>query len=1106
MNSYDLLISKLDSFIRKYYKNELLKGAIYSFLLLSSFFITIVLIEYFGEFNSTGRFILFLGFLSLTAITFIRYLIVPFTKLYRLGNIISYHEAALIIGKHFPNVQDKILNTLQLEGQKNSMKNESLALIEAGIQQKMIQLNPIPFNIAVNFKENLRYLKGILAVILLFILISIVDSNIIFSSVNKLINYTEVYNDPLPYYYQINADSLKVLEEEDFTLNIKVSGEEIPSKIYVVFDDNKHYVKNKGNSLFEFEFRNVQNPITFYLTDGEHHSKKFLLSTIPKPSLQKFDVVLNYPSYIDKSNDTIENIGDLEIPEGTSVNWVFKTKNVDTIKLSFEDTSYVNTNGEFGEYNIHRTLYNSCEYYFFSKNQFSNFSDTNRYSVTVYKDLKPIINVEQSIDSTNRLQRYFSGQIQDDHGFSKLNFIYKLNSKGEHTKIPLSVSKHFTTANFYHFFDISELGVEPGDVVDYFFEVWDNDAINGPKSTRTQTQIYKAPTESDLNKLSKANSDNFKKEFDKSIEEANDLKLELQKIKNELLNKKSTDWEDKNRLENFLQRQKDLENNISNMIEQNKSNNREFDQFNEKSKEIIEKTELLNQLFEELMNEEMKKLYDELQDLLDQMNKDQLLEKMQDLELNQEDLLKELDRSLEQYKQLEFEQTFEKITESLKELAKEQESLSEKTKDKSENNFQLNKKEEALKEKFNEIQKNLDDLEDMNDELEYKNQLPEMTPEEDQVLDEMQKSMEELEKNNNKKSSNSQKSAAEKMKEMASKMESSQLEMQSKSIELDMKALRQLLENLVQFSFDQESVIKELKNLSTRDPKYVKLGQEQQKLQSDVKIIEDSLFALSKRVPFLGPHVNQEVLSIKNHLNQSLKNITERKTAKANADQQYVMTSINNLALILDDVQQQMQNSMPGTGQCNKPGGNSKKPSNDVKKMQEKMKSQLEQMKEMLKKGEKPGGKKPGKANSSGMNESLARLAAQQAALKKQIQELSQSLNQDGSSLGNGLKEIIKEMEKLEDDVINNNINIETVNRQKNIMVKMLEHEKAMKEQEKDNKRESNEIKEQNYSNPNQFLEYKRKKEKEIELLKTIPPSLKPYYKNKVNDYFNIIQ
>ena len=165
----------------------------------------------------------------------------------------------------------------------------------------------------------------------------------------------------------------------------------------------------------------------------------------------------------------------------------------------------------------------------------------------------------------------------------------------------------------------------------------------------------------------------------------------------------------------------------------------------------------------------------------------------------------------------------------------------------------------------------------INNELEYKNKLPEMDSDEEQVLDDMKKSMEELENNNNKKSSNSQKSAAEKMKEMASKMESSQMEMQSKSLELDMKALRQLLENLVQFSFDQENIINELKNLSTRDPKYVKLGQEQQKLQSDVKIIEDSLFALSKRVPFLGPHINQEILSIKNHLNQSIKNITERK-------------------------------------------------------------------------------------------------------------------------------------------------------------------------------------------------------------------------------------
>ena len=45
----------------------------------------------------------------------------------------------------------------------------------------------------------------------------------------------------------------------------------------------------------------------------------------------------------------------------------------------------------------------------------------------------------------------------------------------------------------------------------------------------------------------------------------------------------------------------------------------------------------------------------------------------------------------------------------------------------------------------------------------------------------------------------------------------------------------------------------------------------------------------------------------------------------------------------------------------------------------------------------------------------------------------------------------------------------------------------------------------QNLSNPGQFLEYKRLKEKELELINTVPPSLTPFYKEKVNNYFNSV-
>jgi hypothetical protein len=70
---------------------------------------------------------------------------------------------------------------------------------------------------------------------------------------------------------------------------------------------------------------------------------------------------------------------------------------------------------------------------------------------------------------------------------------------------------------------------------------------------------------------------------------------------------------------------------------------------------------------------------------------------------------------------------------------------------------------------------------------------------------------------------------------------------------------------------------------------------------------------------------------------------------------------------------------------------------------------------------------------------------------------------------------------------------------------RLLESEKAELEREQDEQRKSNEAKNENLSNPKQFLEYKRIKEKEMELLNTVSPNLTPYYKEKVNNYFNSI-
>ncbi|MFI5134773.1 MAG: hypothetical protein ACHQD9_02865, partial [Chitinophagales bacterium] len=62
--NYELLIRKLDEFIRKFYVNQLIRGAIYTGALLLAAFLVVDVAEYFFYFSSAIRTILFFGFIG----------------------------------------------------------------------------------------------------------------------------------------------------------------------------------------------------------------------------------------------------------------------------------------------------------------------------------------------------------------------------------------------------------------------------------------------------------------------------------------------------------------------------------------------------------------------------------------------------------------------------------------------------------------------------------------------------------------------------------------------------------------------------------------------------------------------------------------------------------------------------------------------------------------------------------------------------------------------------------------------------------------------------------------------------------------------------------
>ena len=124
----------------------------------------------------------------------------------------------------------------------------------------------------------------------------------------------------------------------------------------------------------------------------------------------------------------------------------------------------------------------------------------------------------------------------------------------------------------------------------------------------------------------------------------------------------------------------------------------------------------------------------------------------------------------------------------------------------------------------------------------------------------------------------------------------------SMEMEIDMQnleMLRQIIHGLVKISYDQEGLLKSFSDLAQNDPRFNILAQKQLKLKYDVKVLEDSLLALSKKDIFMGSIVTKEVGELNEHIDNVIDANKERRRPQASNEMQLSMTSINNLALLL---------------------------------------------------------------------------------------------------------------------------------------------------------------------------------------------------------------
>lgn len=1110
-----ILNDKIRHFLKKFYLNKLYKGIIFFVLILLFTFIAFSLFEYFSYSNSVVRTVLFYSFIALAAITAVFSIIIPALKIAGLGKQLSNEEVARIIGKHFNQIDDKLLNLFELQKQLEKGDYASYDILLAAIDSKVDNLKTYSFVQAIPVKKTKKIALWALLPIALFLLLFSIKKELFTEPTKRIVNYSENYEKPAPYYFSVLNDSLKAFQYEDYTVNIKVDGKEIPEEVFIKYKDHNYKCVKNSNTEFSYTFSNLQKSTDFQIVTDEVQSVPYNIEVLPKPVMLGFNISLNYPSYLNKPDEVLENVTNLTVPEGTKITWNFITRNSENLILIVDDHEKT-ISSEKDNYLVNVVAKNSFTYSVLNKNKYMTGKDTLTDEVVVVKDMYPDIYVQSQMDSTYNDRIYFKGNIRDDYGLTKLQFVYSKidkNNKVISSKnvIPIGIQHGVTIQDFYYYFDQNMLNLNPGEKIEYYFQVFDNDGVNGSKSTKSSVQVYSVRSLEEIEKDIEKSEEQTKSDYNDLLKESKDLAKEIEKMQQKMMQQKELSWQDKKNLEKLMNDYQKLQDKINELKRQQENQHQVENQYKDYNEDILKKQQELEKRMDEILSDEMKEMLKELEAMMQNMNKNQIQEQMDKMKLSTQDINESLDQQLQLYKQLEVEKKLNEAVNDMRKLSEELRKNADKTENKQNSKESLQKNQQELQKKYDDIKKDIQELKKLNDQLEDPTKFKDNSELQKDADENMRQSAQNLEKNNRSKSADNQKKAADDIDKMAEQMEQDFNESELESITEDIATIRQILDNLVKISFDQEEVMKKTQKTTSISASVTDLLKKQFEIKQNMNHIEDSLNALARRQAAVKPFIQKEVSKVQNNIEVSQKELKNRRISVATKNQQFALTSMNNLALMLMESMKEMQQEQKqsqarcnksGGGSCNKPGGKGKSKKASARELQQQLNRQMEAMKRSM----DQKGQQGQTGQKMSMSEQFAKMAAQQEAIRKMLQDYQaeqKSLNGVGDK---ALDKIIEEMQKTEKELVNRTITQQTINRQKDITTRLLQSEKAELQQEKDKERKSTESRQIQNFNPPKDWNFDKEHNNQNEMLRSVPANLNYYYKLKANNYFYNIE
>ncbi len=985
------------------------------------------------------------------------------------------------VGAAFPKIRDKLVNGIQLYAELSAgSPYSSPALINDSMNRIGNAFNSYNFNKSIDYKP-VRRLGKMSALFLTAVFgISVLTSGSLYTSAYRLAHPAKEFPIPASFTFTVFPGSVELIRGEPLRIVVNVDGE-IPGSIKLYTQQNgkanldSRDLENSENGSFTFDLAGVNEPFDYYVQGRDNdvsflgrtiESDIFSVTVIHRPMVRMLNVLLDHPAYSGiGSNFLEENIGDISAVKGTRARIELSlNKPVAEALLQFNDGTTipfsVNDMKAVASFSIDR----SVRYTFALKdNKGITNSDPIEYKVTALDDAYPLLRLTspgEDTDLTEDRQVVVGLKMSDDFGISGLRLGFKLGKPGDESVASLQTDIHspvsgadsytYTELPFesrsgavqdVHFlWDMKKLQLFPEDEVVYFAEVFDNDAVSGPKRTRTMQFRLRLPSLQELFTQATEIQDEQEDKLTGLVEESKELQQELTELAHEFLKSGDVDWEQQKKTGDAIRKQEEIQNAVEEIKKKIEDLTQKFEENDLLSAQTLDKYKELQELMSELITPELRNMLQKLRESMQQTgDKEQKQEVLNNFRAAQEEYLERMDRTLKLLQKLQTEQMMDEIVARIENIAKTQEAINNELKS-SENlsgqNAGREEERDILAKQESDLSRETDNLQNALEKLlEKAFEQPDIpsddlgrtveSMEQQDISNRMDRMSGEIREGKLQSSQQSGKELAQDLRTLEKFLQDMQQQMAEGMKEEIVRDMRKSASNLLQLSKNQEALKSESGSLTSNSDNYRDIAGGQSELLSGLTRTVRDLVKLSEKTFFIPPELGRSITQSLRSMQESISKLEARDKNGAISNQDQSLQALNESINTLRTTIGQAKNSQTGIG-----------------------------FSEFLEKMEQLSGAQSGIneqtlpfSHGQGLTDeemgAVLRLKRDQDILQKSLEELQQEVQGQGN-LQEQLRQMNSEMQEIVRDMDDMNITDRTVRLQQRILSRMLDTQRSV--------------------------------------------------------------